>query len=754
MCRTAATSGRTRSCLRWGLMAVGLARAPAEGLAAERPPPEPLLARTTRWALRFRRAVLVAWLVILIGGGFASTRLSPLLSNNFGVPGTDSARAATILDRHFGERSDGEYLLVFATRRTLDPPLRAQLQAAIDRAAFRLPTARPGPVQPAGRHVLYDTVVTRLDLARAKADSAVLRRALRPPPGVHAYVSGQAAIQHDLDPVFRSDLRHGEFAIALPAASIVLLFVLGLSAIVTLPLLFAAATIATTLGLVFAVAHAAVMATYVTNLVELIGLALAVDYSLLVAYRFRDELEHNGDVQDAVVRTMTTAGRSVVFSGATVAVGLALLVFIPVPFVRSLGIGGLLIPLVSVAAATTLLPALLSLYGRRGSARIRLSRRKRSTFGFWHLLAHSIMRRPLRFLAGGSAVLLLAAAPAVALRLTPGSADGIPHALPSVHGFDLLRGALGAGALSPTQLVIDSGRPEGETTPPVHAAVARLTTRLRADGEVAALHPLLEPTHRYEELVVIGRHEYGRQPAQRFVERLRTTIVPSSRFPHGTQVLVGGGPAQGVDFLQRSYHLFPWLVLAVLALTYPLLLRAFRSLLLPLKAMLLNLLSVSASYGTLVVFFRFGLGARTLGLYRFDQIEGWIPIFLFALLFGLSMDYEVFLVTRMREAWDAGLDNTHAVADGLERTGRIVTAAAIIMVAAFSGFVAGRIAGLQEFGLGLAVAILLDATIVRALLVPSLMAVLGRWNWWLPAPVARIVRVEPSPLTRRPERSC
>jgi RND superfamily putative drug exporter len=729
-------------------------RRQAEQLAVAGPSDGPLLARTTRWALRFRRAVLLAWLFLLIGGGFAATRLSPLLSNTFGVPGTDSARVATILARHLGDRSDGEYLLVFATRRPIDRSLRAHLQADVDRAISHVPSAQAGPVQVAGRHVLYVTVVSQLDLAHAKSYTAVLRRALRPPAGVQTYVSGQAAIQHDLDPVFSSDLRHGEFAIAIPAALVVLLFVLGVSAIVTLPLLFAAATIATTLGLVFAIAHTAVMATYVTNLVELIGLALAIDYSLLVVYRFREELEHDDTVDEAVVRTMTTAGRSVVFSGATVALGLALLLFIPVPFVRSLGIGGLLIPLVSVAAATTLLPALLSFYGRRGSSRIRLTRHKRRSFGFWHLLAGAIMRRPLRFLAGGSAVLLLAAAPALALRLTPGSADGVPRTLPSVHGFELLRGALGAGGLSPNQLVIDSGRPGGVATPSVQAAVVRLTTRLRADSEVSALQPLIEPSRRYEELVVIGRHEYGQQAAQRFVERLRTAIVPSSRFPRGAKVLVGGGAAQGVDFLRRSYRAFPWLVLALLTLTYPLLLRAFRSLLLPLKALLLNLLSVSASYGMLVVFFRWGVGARALGLYQFDQIEGWIPIFLFALLFGLSMDYEVFLVTRMREAWDAGLDNAGAVADGLERTGRIVTAAAIIMVAAFSGFVDGRIAGLQEFGLGLAVAILVDATIVRALLVPSLMAVLGRWNWWLPARVARLARVEPSPLTRRPKRSC
>jgi putative drug exporter of the RND superfamily len=195
---------------------------------------------------------------------------------------------------------------------------------------------------------------------------------------------------------------------------------------------------------------------------------------------------------------------------------------------------------------------------------------------------------------------------------------------------------------------------------------------------------------------------------------------------------VGGAPAQGVDYLDRSFGPFPWLVAGALALTYLLLLRAFRSLLLPLKAVILNILSVGATYGLLVVVFRWGVGADVLGLVRVSQIEGWIPIFLFAMLFGLSMDYEVFLVTRMREAWDETRDNGVAVAQGLERTGRIVTAAALIMVAAFSGFLAGRVAGLQEFGAGLAFAILIDATIVRAVLVPALMAILGRWNWYLP----------------------
>jgi RND superfamily putative drug exporter len=228
---------------------------------------------------------------------------------------------------------------------------------------------------------------------------------------------------------------------------------------------------------------------------------------------------------------------------------------------------------------------------------------------------------------------------------------------------------------------------------------------------------------------------------------VRTTIVPAADFPGQTRVLVGGGAAGGFDFLRRLYQYFPLLVLAVLALTYLLLMRAFRSFVLPLKAVILNLLSVGAAYGLLVIAFKWGVGHDLIGsIYRQNLVEGWIPVILFAMLFGLSMDYEVFLVTRMREAWDDGADNEQAVREGLEKTGRIVTAAAVIMVAAFSGFVAGRLATMQEFGFGLAAAILFDATLIRAILVPSLMALFGRYNWWLPGPLARFVRVAPSPL--------
>ena len=714
--------------------------------------------RWTRAVLRFRWLVVVCWAVAIAAGVIANSRLSDLLSNTFTVPGTDSERARTILQDHFGDRSDGEFLVIFKGGSP------AELHTAVVRAARAVPGGRPTALRAAGDGVVYGSILTRLNLADAKGYTDDILHALKPPPGVRGYVSGQAAIQHDLDPIFSKDLAKGE-SIAIPIALLVLLGVFGLSWAATIPFLFAGATIFVTLGLVYVYAHFTTTATYVTNLVQLIGLGIAIDYSLLVVYRFREELVRGGDKDDVIVRTMRTAGRAVIFSGATVAIGLALLLFMPLPFMRSMGIGGFLIPLVSIAAAATLQPVLLSLYGRRGTKRVHVAEwiRRRvhvplphvagpdDEHGFWARLARWIMARPFAFLAGGAAVLAAAAIPVFALQLTPGSAQGIPQTPQSVRGLNLLRDAVGPGALSPTQVVVDTGRAGGVREPRIRRAVAVLVRGLRADPEIVLVQTggsrrFVDPTGRYLQVIAAGRHEYGDEPAQSFVRRLRDLIIPAAGFPASADVLAGGGPPQGVDFLTQSYRYFPWLVLAVLVLTYLLLMRLFRSLLLPLKAVLLNLLSVGASYGMLVVVFKWGAGDALAGLYTFPQVEGWIPIFLFAMLFGLSMDYEVFLVTRMREEWDARGDNTRAVTHGLERTGRIVTAAAIIMVAAFSGFVAGSIVGLQEFGVGLAVAIFVDATIVRALLVPSLMAVLGRWNWWLPARVARVVRVPASPL--------
>jgi uncharacterized membrane protein YdfJ with MMPL/SSD domain len=704
----------------------------------------------TRLVLRFRWPVVAVWAGVAIAGFVAFQHLAPHLSNQFTVPGTDSERVRTVLQERFGDRADGSFQVVFRVADARDAALRRQLDVVVERAAREVRTGKATPVLVASPRVLYANVLTSLDFSTAKGYTPELIDAVGTPRGVdRAYVTGAPAIQHDLDPIFQRDLLKGE-AVALPIAFLVLLAVLGFSGAVAIPFVFAIATIFGTLGILYGVAQLATTPTYATNLVQLIGLGIAIDYSLLVVYRFREELARGEDVDDAVVRTMETAGRAVAFSGATVAIGLALLIALPLPFMRMLGIAGFLIPVVSLVAAMTLQPATLSIFGRRGVARRRILPTEPidPEHGFWARLARSIMKRPLVYLAVGAAVLVAAALPATRLALTPGSTYGIPRFPQSVQGFDLLRAATGPGAVAPTQILVDTGRGGGARQPAVERAIGRLVVALRRDPEVARAFwrpggRFVDASGRYTQVIALTRHDYGEAPAQAFARRLRAETIPAAAFPARARVLAGGGPPQGVDFLDQAYRYFPALVLAVLVLTYVLLMRAFGSLLLPLKAVLLNLLSVGASYGMLVVVFRWGVGHDLLGLYRDPQVEGWIPIFLFAMLFGLSMDYEVFLVTRMREAWDAGADNATAVAHGLERTGRIVTAAAIIMCAAFSGFVAGRIVGLQQFGLGLAVAIFVDATIVRSLLVPSLMALFGRWNWWLPTRAARVLRVRP-----------
>ena len=708
----------------------------------------------TRFVLRRRRWVVAVWIALLAVSGIAASGLADLLTNRFVLPGTESERTAELLSEHFGRKPEGSFSLVAEGAPGSAPRLVPQLRRAATRAAAELPTGQVAAVQPVSDSVAAATIVSALQPADAKGHTADMREAAGTIAGATLYVTGQSAIEHDLQPIQDNDLKVAELFIAIPIALLILVWVFGTLAFL-LPFAQALFAIPVTLGIVWIFAHFMTLSTYLTQMVSLIGLGIAIDYSLLIVYRYREERHAGHDREQAVVNAMNTAGRAVVFSGTAVAIGLALMLFMPVPFMRGFGLAGLLIPTVSVLAAVTVLPVLVYWLADRLD-RVRLlpsglvARREDSARGFWPTLAWRIMRQPLPFGAAAAAVLLLAAAPLVALELGPGSNKGIPQAIEAVQGLDVLAGAVGEGALAPTEIVVDTGRAGGAGDPEIRAAAIRLARGLEADPEIATVPELrgadaVDRTGRYLHLQAIGRHEYGLPESQEYVGRLRDEIVPAAAFPAGAEVLTGGGPAFGVDFLNLTYGAFPWLVLAVLFLTYLLLLRAFRSLVLPLKAIVLNLLSIGAAYGLLVAFFKLGFG-EPLGMTQFDQIEGWIPVFLFAMLFGLSMDYEVFLVSRMREEWDAGATNEQAVARGLAKTGRLVTAAGLIMVAAFSGFVAGSIVGLQQFGFGLAAAILIDVTIVRALLVPSAMKLFGRWNWWLPERVARLFRVPASPL--------
>jgi RND superfamily putative drug exporter len=711
------------------------------------------LERLTRTMIRYRWAVVGVWAVVVVVSVMAMSGLSALLTNRFSLPGTDTERAETILQDHFGQRTTGSFSVVVKGAPGSAERIVPIVRERAAKAAAELPTGKLVGVQAVSDDVVTATIVSNLEPADAKGHTDEMRVAAGQIPGATLYVSGQAAIEHDLDPVFAHDLKVGELFIAIPIALLILAFVFGTLAFL-IPFMFSTAAIPATLSIVWIFAHFMELTTYLQNLVMLIGLGIAIDYSLLIVYRYREELRKDANKEEAIVRTMQTAGRAVVFSGSAVGIGLALMLFMPLPFMRGFGIGGFAIPIVSVVCALTLLPALLYFLGatldRVRLVPKRVLERRDAEFNFWMRLARSIQRRPVFFAVGATTILLVLAAPVLSLELGPGSNKGIPQGLEGVQGLNVISDALGEGALAPTVIVGDTGQPGGVDSTGVRAAIGDLMKGLREDPEVAAVtfddtRQHVDPTGRYFQVEVIGKSEYGSSSALDFVDRLRDGIIPAAVFPQSVHVYAGGGPPSGVDFLDVTYGAFPWLVLGVLLLTYVLLVRAFRSLLLPLKAILLNLLSIAAAFGLLVVFFKWG-GADILGLISFDQIEGWIPVFIFAMVFGLSMDYEVFLVSRMREEWDAGRPNDEAVATGLAKTGRIVTAAGLVMFAAFMGFVAGSIVGLQQFGFGLAVAILLDVTLVRALLVPSAMELFGRWNWWLPSGVARVLRVKPSPL--------
>jgi len=724
--------------------------------------------RWTGFVIAHRKRIVAAWLVLFVLGGVAAANLGGLLSNRFSVPGSESERGLNLIRDRMGDRSDGSFTLVATGVDT--PAERAAVVAAIRRGASAVKGGKAGPLLPAARGVVYAQIATPLENQDASKATPAVRAAIGHPAGIATYLSGYPAINHDTQKIFNEDLGRGE-SIGVPIALIVMAVMFGTLGGMFVPIVFALMTIPTTLGLVWVFAHTMDMAIYVTNIVALIGLAIAVDYSMLVVFRYREELTKTDDQHDALKTTMATAGRATLFSGLTVAIGLALLVFMPLPFIRSMGVGGLLVPVVSIAASATLLPAMLALMGR-GVNRYRfipkrvLERRAAAdTTGMWHRLATAIMRRPIPFFVGAAGIMLTLAIPAFSLHLTGGDNRGVPLTTESTKGLHVLETTLGAGALAPHQIVVDTHRPGGAYSAPVVAAQRRLVAELRRDRAIEAQTiaapafvnralarqaNLVDADGRVLQIRAAGRTDSGTQQAMDAVARLRDRDVPAAGFPAGSEVLVSGAPAFGVDFIDKAYGAFPWLVLAVLVISYLILLRAFRSVVLPAKAVVMNLLSVGATYGVLVLAFERGWGSG-LGLGQTPQIDAWIPIFLFALLFGLSMDYEVFLLSRIREEWDRRHDNEAAVAYGLEHTGRIITAAAIIMIAAFAGFIAGSFVGLQEFGLGLSAAILLDATIVRAILVPATMKLLGGWNWYLPERVRRAMRLRAPQVGREPE---
>jgi len=627
------------------------------------------------------------------------------------------------------------------------------------------------------RHAAYVNILFKPDPDSASKLLPQLESRLQPVPNLKTTIGGGPVFYEDIQAVSERDLRRAEF-LAIPFAIIALLLVFRSVVAAILPALVGGGAVAVSLALVFGLGQITTLSIFVLNITTLFGLGLGVDYSLFMVSRFREELAHGRNVEEAVAITVATAGRAVIFSGLTVSIGLAGLIFFRINFLRSVGMAGVMVVLLAVLAAITLLPASLSIIGTRINAfPVRLPRLWRRTsgaatstlspspaaplandhHGFWYQLSHVVMRYPLQVFVPVFILLIALGLPFLGVRFSAPDASILPPDVPSRAAFDLLAKRFNDRETTPILLAVQT--PGDVLTTTNIRNLYNYVRRIQADPRVARVDSIVSADPRYTleqyELVythpqqisdpylsaflkpsvsgnttmilVISKYGMLDQRSQALVQTIRNT-TPGN----GITTLVDGSTAGDMDYVTSLYTDFPIAVVIVAITIYIVLLFLFRSLILPLKAILMNTLSILASYGALVVIFQNGFLHQLLGFTPLGFVEASGPILLFCSLFGLSMDYEVFLLSRIQESfWQTG-DNTRAVALGLQRSGGIITSAAVIVIVVSSCFATADMILVKALGLGMALAVVIDATLVRGLLVPATMRLLGDLNWWLP----------------------
>jgi putative drug exporter of the RND superfamily len=689
-----------------------------------------MLERLAHLTARYRWYVIGLWLVLTIFGGYSAGQVSKRWFQSFSIPGYSAYEANQDTLKQFGTGERTPNVVVFETNG--DATKSGAIRAAMKRTADSAPGARTSSyfstgslayvsrdrhttfqeIYPAGT-VSFDTKSGAEDTLRAARDGL--------PASVTVHVTGH-------DPIAEASA-NGETtgpSVLLEAviggigALIILFFVFGTLPAIAMPLAVAVASILNTFTLVWILTYITDVSIIVQFLIALVGLGVAIDYALLMIFRFRDELREGEDVETALVQTMTHAGRSVIVSGSTVAVGLLSLIVLPLPFIRSMGIGGMLIPAVSVLAAITLLPALLAALGTRiNSVRVlpkRLVDRGHPEDGMWGRWARLVNRRPVPIAVVGLTIVAVLAG--IGLQLNPNEAQmkNFPGKGDAIVGRDAL-GAAGItpGVMKPFDVLVErGGDPEAiaaklRTVPGVEAAVAPKEWR-SGDTSLVEAFPAIDGAAGGIQKIVDG----------------------VNRELKGTNATLGGPAAVDRDFVHAVYGNFPYVLAFVVILTLILLARAFRSIVLPIKAAVLNLVSLAAAFGIIVFIFQWGHGSSLWNIDATQAITAWIPLMIFAFLFGLSMDYEVFMLTRMREAYDETGSTEQAIELGLARTGKLVTSAALVLMFAFLVLSSSPGFEIKEFAIGLAAGIIFDATVIRALLVPALMRLLGDANWWMP----------------------
>jgi len=704
------------------------------------------MSRISRWVLSHKLPVAAFWLIMtLVGFAFVQTATNSL-SQQFSLPGQKGYEANLAILKLYGNGATEPPLVPVVTLphgATVDTPrVRAELTAAFDAVAHSLPFVRSVSFASTGNRLFVSndgrTTYGLIFIPPTRGFSA--------PPGMAAVQSLFARLTVDgahfrvtgFDPLQSGGNGGGGPGVLAEAliggfGALIVLALVFRSFMALIPLLMAVVTIPVTFLAVWALTSVTQVSFIVEFLIALIGLGVAIDYSLLIVMRWREEREAGLDNREAVQRAMETAGVAVVFSGTTVAVGLLALIAIPVPFLQSVGYGGMLIPLVSVVVATTLLPAVLGSVGPRMDWP-KVTHEARSG-RLWMAWARLVVRR--RWVAALIALVILAALliPLTSLNIGNPSADSLSKSGPAYQGLRMLeRSGISAGPLTPMEILTRAG-----SGPSVAAHLASIPG-LRGVVAPGGRSWLRHGTQLVEAVPASDGNTSAALNALKKV-RSETATLPG-------KVQVGGGAAQGVDFNQAVYGKFPLMIALIAIVTLVLLARAFRSVLLPLKAVMLNVISVGAAWGVMTLVWQEGYGSKLIwGIPATGSIESWIPLMVFAFLFGLSMDYEVFILARTREEFDRLHSTDLAIISGVGRTGRLVTSAALILFLAFVSLGTAPLTIIKILATGLAIGILLDATVIRSLLVPALVSLFGRWNWWLPAAPARVLRVKPSSAT-------
>jgi putative drug exporter of the RND superfamily len=714
--------------------------------------------RITRFAARHPWRTLSAWLVLVVIAFAASGAMKA--SSDTATAGTEATTAKNLIEERLREQTPPEEFIIVesATITAEEAAFAGFIDSLVADLEALAEVDSVASYRNGGEGLVSDDGHTALVTARLTGDEEEAADTAKPlvavieaadgTDGFRVTTVGFGSVEGEITSLLEDTLKQGEL-IGIAVALVVLIIVFGAVVAAGVPIVVALLSIFVAIGATALVSNAIEMSEFVVFIITMIGLAVGIDYSLFIVQRYREERARGLQKIEAITMAGATASRTVFFSGMAVAIALAGMLIVPDPVFRSFAVGAILVVAVTVLAALTLLPAVLSLLGDRinwlSLPFIGKRGELKGSGGLWGLTTRAVTAQPVLSVVVSGGMLIALALPVFNINLGTVGISTLPDDSESRHAFDVLNQQFSDGVLT-ADIAIDS---PNVNTPEVQGSMDQLIASLNGDEFFGASTIEKNESGDLALVTVAMPGDFSSPESKSALERLRGEYIPAAFDGDTAEVVVGGPTAENVDSVQVQKDYLPFVFAFVLGLSFLLLLVAFRSIVVPLKAVIMNLLSVGAAYGILVLVFQEGVGTKLLGFQESPVIESWLPLFLFAILFGLSMDYHVFLLSRIKERYDETGDNRSAVAYGLRQTASIITGAALIMVAVFAGMASGDLVIFQQVGFGLAVAILIDATIIRMVLVPASMELLGDWNWYFPRWLAWVPDVQ---VDREPER--